>query len=160
MAINVFLFSLVVLSSVKAWRFTLSELLDKPWTQMSSLLPPGTCLHFYRTIGSSIPTARRFRSNVCYLTPALAVSAINIQFVCKKKTSILSVRLEPTKLILVGTQNTDQGSGDARKSETKLLILLPLLVLQARFADKPHRLYVIRPQDGTAVLKGVIPHPP
>ena len=28
--------------------FTLSDLLDKPWPQVSSLLPPGTCLHFYR----------------------------------------------------------------------------------------------------------------
>ena len=28
--------------------FTLSDLLDKPWSQVSSLLPPGTCLHFYR----------------------------------------------------------------------------------------------------------------
>ena len=27
--------------------FTLSDLLDKPWSQVSSL-PPGTCLHFYR----------------------------------------------------------------------------------------------------------------
>ena len=28
--------------------FTLSNLLDKPWAQVSSLLPPGACLHFYR----------------------------------------------------------------------------------------------------------------
>ena len=25
--------------------FTLSDLLDKPWSQVSSLLPPGTCLN-------------------------------------------------------------------------------------------------------------------
>ena len=44
--------------------FTLSDLLDKPWSQVSSLLPPGTCLQFLSRIGFSIPTARRFSSNV------------------------------------------------------------------------------------------------
>ena len=44
--------------------FTLSDLLDKPWSQVSSLLPPGTCLQFLLRIGFSIPTARRFSSNV------------------------------------------------------------------------------------------------
>ena len=39
--------------------FTLSNLLDKPWSQVSSLLPPGTCLQFLSRIGFSIPTARR-----------------------------------------------------------------------------------------------------
>ena len=38
--------SLLVSSSIRQ-RFTLSDLLDKSWSQMSSL-PPGTCLHFYR----------------------------------------------------------------------------------------------------------------
>ena len=28
--------------------FTLSDLLDKPWSRVSSLLHPGTCLQFYR----------------------------------------------------------------------------------------------------------------
>ena len=44
--------------------FTLSDLLDKPWSQVSSLLPPGTCLQFLSRIGFSIPTARRFSSSV------------------------------------------------------------------------------------------------
>ena len=46
--------------------FTLSDLLlDKPWSQVSSLLPPGTCLQFLSRIGFSIPTAaRRFSWNV------------------------------------------------------------------------------------------------
>ena len=44
--------------------FTLSDLLDKPWLQVSSLVPPGTCLQFLSRIGFSIPTARRFSSNV------------------------------------------------------------------------------------------------
>ena len=44
--------------------FTLSNFLDKPWSQVSSLLPPGTCLQFLWRIGFSIPTARRFSSNI------------------------------------------------------------------------------------------------
>ena len=45
--------------------FTLSDLLDKPWSQVSSsLLPPGTCLQLLSRIGFSVPTARRFLSNV------------------------------------------------------------------------------------------------
>ena len=44
--------------------FTLSDRLDKPWSQVSSLLIPGTCLQFLSRIGFSIPTARRFSSNV------------------------------------------------------------------------------------------------
>ena len=38
--------------------------LDKPWSQVSSLLPPGTRLYFLSRMGFSIPTARRFSSNV------------------------------------------------------------------------------------------------
>ena len=41
-----------------------SDFLDKTWSQVSSLLPPGTCLYFLSRIGFSIPTARRFSSNV------------------------------------------------------------------------------------------------
>ena len=44
--------------------FTLSDLLDKPWSQASSLLPPGTFLLFLSRIGFSIPTTRRFSLNV------------------------------------------------------------------------------------------------
>ena len=44
--------------------FTLSDLLDKPWSQVSCLLPPGTCLQFLSRIGFSIPTARRSSWNV------------------------------------------------------------------------------------------------
>ena len=35
------------------------ELLDKPWSQVSSL-PPGSCLQFLSRIGFSTPTVRRF----------------------------------------------------------------------------------------------------
>ena len=39
------------------------QLLDKLWSQVSSL-PPGTCLQFLSRVGFSIPTARRLSSNV------------------------------------------------------------------------------------------------
>ena len=42
----------------------LFQLLDKLWSQVSALLPPGTCLQFLSRIGFSIPTARRLSSNV------------------------------------------------------------------------------------------------
>ena len=40
------------------------QLLDKLLSQVSSVLPPGTCFQFLSRIGFSIPTARRFSSNV------------------------------------------------------------------------------------------------
>ena len=36
------------------------HLLDKPWSQVSSLLPPGSCLQFLLRIGLNNPTARFF----------------------------------------------------------------------------------------------------
>ena len=39
--------------------------LDKPWSQVSSLLPPGSCLQFLSRIGFSNPTARRFFVECC-----------------------------------------------------------------------------------------------
>ena len=42
--------------------------LDKPWSQVSSLLPPGSCLQFLSRIGISNPTARRFFIQCCLLT--------------------------------------------------------------------------------------------
>ena len=59
------------------------QLLDKPWSQVSSLLPPGSCLRFLSRIGFSNPTARRFFDRMM-LTHALALSAS--QFVHKKKS--------------------------------------------------------------------------
>ena len=78
------------------------ELLVKPWTQVSSLLLPGSCLQFLSRIGFSNPTARRlFIEGPVLLTHALALSAC--QFVHKKKsqriyTSKHSAGLELTKL--------------------------------------------------------------
>ena len=44
--------------------FTFSDLQDKRWSQVSSLLAPGTCIQFLSRIGFRIPTASRFSSNV------------------------------------------------------------------------------------------------
>ena len=53
------------------------QLLDKPWSQVSSLLPPGSCLQFYCAQGSAIPLlvdisasvansrSRAFRKSIC-----------------------------------------------------------------------------------------------
>ena len=60
------------------------QLLDKPSSQVSSLLPPGSCLRFLSRIGFSNPTARRFFHRVL-LTHALAVSAS--QFVVHTRKS-------------------------------------------------------------------------
>ena len=40
------------------------QLLDKTWSQVSFLLPAGSCLQFLSRIGSSNLTARRFSSSV------------------------------------------------------------------------------------------------
>ena len=44
------------------------QLLDKPWSQVSSLLPLGSCLQFLSRIGFSNPTARRVFIECCSLT--------------------------------------------------------------------------------------------
>ena len=77
--------------------FSLSDLLDKPWSQVTSHLPPGTCLQFLSRIGFSIRTARRFHRML--LTHALALSAN--QFFARKSPYeyVNSVRIELAKLI-------------------------------------------------------------
>ena len=53
--------------------FTLSDFLDKPWLQVSSLLPPGKCLYnLYRALGSAFPLLVDFHRML--LTHALALS--------------------------------------------------------------------------------------
>ena len=42
-----------------------SQLLGKPWPQVSSLLPPASCLQFLSRTGFSNPTARRFSIECC-----------------------------------------------------------------------------------------------
>ena len=59
------------------------QLLDEPWSQVSPLLPPGSCLKFLSRLGFSNLTACRFFIE-CLITRALALSAS--QFVHKKKS--------------------------------------------------------------------------
>ena len=79
----------------------LFQLLDKPWSQVSSLLPPGSCLTIFITrIGFSNPTARRFFIECCWLTLSRFPQ---VKFVHKKKsqrihTSMHSAGLDLTKL--------------------------------------------------------------
>ena len=65
-AVTFFLFFLSphLLSSSSRKSFTLNDLLDKTWSQVSSVLPPSTCLHFYRVRHSHLSAlyARRFSS--------------------------------------------------------------------------------------------------
>ena len=72
------------------------KLLDKPWSQVSSLLPPGSCLQFLPRIGFSNPTHCSSIFHRVLLTHALALSAS--QFVHKKKSPRMYGGLELTKL--------------------------------------------------------------
>ena len=82
--------------------FTL-QLLGMPWSQVSSLLPPGSCLQLLSRIGFSNPTARRFFIQCCQLTLSRFPQALSAsQFVHQKKspsvyTSMDSGGLELTK---------------------------------------------------------------
>ena len=68
--------------------------------------------YFLSRIGFSIPAARRFPSNVANSrSRAFRQSFFFMQE--KVPTSMRSVRLEPTKLILIGTRTTYQATGDA-----------------------------------------------
>ena len=84
--------------------FSLSGLLlDKPWSQVSSLLPPGTCL-FLSRIGFSISTARRYLSNVA--DSRFRPFRNSISMGKKILSNGRSVRLEPMNLMFVGTRTT------------------------------------------------------
>ena len=91
--------------------FTLSDLPDKPWSQVSSLLPPGTCLQFLSHIGFSIPTARPFSSNVA--NSRSRAFRLSIFYARSSYEYVHSVIIELAKLILVGTRITYQATGDA-----------------------------------------------
>ena len=54
------------------------QLLDKPWSQVSSLLPPGSCLQFLSRIGFSNPAVRRFFIECHYSTGAFGSPCIEI----------------------------------------------------------------------------------
>ena len=79
------------------------QLLDKPWSQVSTLLPPSSCLQFLPRIGFSNPTARRLFIECCSLT----LSRFPQFNLCRRKspteffTSMHSAGLELTKLTYI-----------------------------------------------------------
>lgn len=80
-------------------RFTLftDGLLPKPWPQvMSPLYPPRSVQSFWWRIRFGVPTGRRCLSKWCFtsITPSRFLFFLSCK---KKKSSLLSVRLEPTK---------------------------------------------------------------
>ena len=50
------------------------QLLDTPWSQVSSLLPPGSCTQFLSRIGLINPTARRFFVECWIYTSTMVVN--------------------------------------------------------------------------------------
>ena len=106
--------------------FTLSDLLNKPWSQVSSL-PPRTCLHFLSRIGF-ILTDRRFSEIHELLSHALA---------------LLSVRIELAKMILVGTWITYQATGDAGCDSKYLLRICLVYFTPSIFVHNIRRYLVL-----------------
>ena len=75
---------------------------------VSSISPPGTCLYFLSRIGFSICSS--FSSNVD--NSRFRAFRYTIFMQEKVLTSMHSVRLEPMKLILVGTRTTYEATGE------------------------------------------------
>ena len=110
--ITIFLFFVQSLLSLpSSGSFILIDPLDKPWSQVPSLVPPGSYLHFLSRIGFIIPPARRFSSNIANSRSRASRESFFVQE--KSLTNVHSVRLEPTKLILVGPRTTYQATGGA-----------------------------------------------
>ena len=90
--------------------FTLSGfLLDEPWSQVSSLFPPGTCLHLFIAPGAAFPLLVDFHRIYQVATINSRFRASRFFFFREKKSlrvCIQSVRLEATKRILVDTRAT------------------------------------------------------
>ena len=96
--------------------FTLSDLLDKPWSQVSSLLPPVTCLQFLLRTRYTVQHSHcsSIFIECCQLTLS-RFPPINFYFYPRKSPYeyVHSVRIELAKLILVGTRITYEATGDA-----------------------------------------------
>ena len=99
--------------------FHLSDLPDKPWSQVLSLSPPDTCLQFLSRIGFSIPAARRFPSNVPINNSRSRAFRWLIFYARKSPYEYegMCTRWELNsrkKLISVGRRITYEATGDAR----------------------------------------------
>ena len=113
--------------------FTLSDLLDKPWSQVSSLLPPGARLQFLSRVGFSIPLLVDFHRML--QTPALGLSASHF-FNARKNPYeyVHSMTIELAKLILAGTGITYQAVSytHLRAHETDSYLVCRLLLEKKR----------------------------
>ena len=75
------------------------QLLDMPWSQVSSFSPHGSCLHFFSPTGFRTPTARRLFIEYCCLTLS-RFQQVNLQFYKSmhsaglKRTNLTYTRLE------------------------------------------------------------------
>ena len=77
--------------------FTLSHLLDKPWSQVSSLLPPGTCLQFLSRIAFSIPTVLlRLRLGRLVIRLSLGRRLVNLLPVAQRTNALTFGIVEDT----------------------------------------------------------------
>ena len=98
--------------------FTLSDLLDKPWSQEGIVLSPSRYVpSFLSRIGSRIPTARRFHR---MLLTWLTLSRFPLINLCKEK-SLRVCALGDTwtnEIVLVGTRITYQATGTPVRIDT------------------------------------------
>ena len=80
--------------------------MDKLWSQISSLLPAGKCLRFYRAEGLAFPTLVDFHRTLRTRALALSANQLSLQAKVPIMTSTInsmhSGGLEPAKSTLVG----------------------------------------------------------
>ena len=111
--LQIFLYDHFIFPAQLVAAFTTSDLLDKPWSQVSSRLPSGTCLHFYRASVSAFPLFVDFYPNFENSRSCAFRSSVFTQGEVLRRECVHTVRTEPTKLILVGTMITYPPIGDA-----------------------------------------------
>ena len=71
-----------IISFIFFWPHFFCQLLDKPWSQVSWLLPSRTFLQFLSRIGFRFPTPSRFSSNVANSFMISCLSRVNL---CRRK---------------------------------------------------------------------------
>ena len=103
-----FLTSLLLSSLTRRRFFILSDLLDKPWSQVS-YLAPGTCLQFFITHRVQHSHCSSTFIECCWLKLS---RFLLVNFYAVKGPYEYALRLEPTKLVSTGTRTTYQATGD------------------------------------------------
>ena len=94
-----FLRSFLLPSSSGKIRFTLSDLPDNPWSQVSPVLPPDTCLHYSRT-GFSIPTFLPYTLVILHrISPTHALAPVGLS-ICNEESLLRDSKLRQYDLDL------------------------------------------------------------